>query len=68
MKPRKQDEKILSDQYSYFEPIISDSCDIKFDENKRRMGSIFISHEEICFIKERRRLYIQNLIIRGDRL
>ncbi|EUR57991.1 hypothetical protein O225_02725, partial [Staphylococcus aureus M0010] len=21
MKPRKQDEKILSDQYSYFEPI-----------------------------------------------
>ncbi len=52
MKPRKQDEKILSDQYSYFEPIISDSCDIKFDENKRRMGSIFISHEEICFIRK----------------
>ncbi|ACV04946.1 hypothetical protein StPhP954_gp05 [Staphylococcus phage P954] len=34
MKPRKQDEKILSDQYSYFEPIISDSCDIKFDETR----------------------------------
>lgn len=52
MKPRKQDEKILSDQYSYFEPIISDSCDIKFDGDKRRIGSIFISHEEICFIRK----------------
>ncbi|HCW3602388.1 TPA: HIRAN domain-containing protein [Staphylococcus aureus] len=52
MKPRKQDEEILLNQYSYFESIISDSCDIKIDGEKRRNGSIFISHDEICFIRK----------------
>ncbi|HDH4774356.1 TPA: restriction endonuclease, partial [Staphylococcus aureus] len=52
MKPRKQDEEKLLNQYSYFESIISDSCDIKIDGEKRINGSIFISHDEICFIRK----------------